>query len=235
MQQRIPHILLVEDDPNLGFLLVELLEEEGYRVQLCRTGEEGWTAFQTYNYKLALLDIMLPELDGFHLAQRIRRRNKQMPVIFLTARSLKSDKLKGFDLGADDYICKPFDEDLLLCRIKAVLNRAIKDDQPIEKNTFQLGRFSFDQQRRTLVGFGKERRMTAKETAVLKLLCQSRNQVLKREDVLLKVWGKNDYFLGRSLDVFIAKLRKYLKDDPNIEIENVFGVGFILVEKEEEK
>jgi len=221
------NILLVEDDQNLGHVLNEFLILEGFSVTLKRDGVEGFEGFMKSEYDLCLLDCMLPKLDGFSLARKIRKVNQEIPIIFLTAKSLKEDKLKGFDLGGDDYITKPFDEDELVRRINAVLKRTLGNTEP-PIITFRIGRFEYDHTNLCLQKDGDLTRITQKEGEVLYMLLQNKNNVLKREDILVRVWGENDYFMGRSLDVFISKLRKHLKADENIKIENVHGVGFIL-------
>ncbi|MEM9824260.1 MAG: response regulator transcription factor [Bacteroidota bacterium] len=222
-------ILIVEDDLHLGFLLMELLESEGFSVKLCRDGETGLQSFKKEQYDCCLLDVMLPETDGFQLAYRIRQENAAIPFLFLTAITLKEDKLRGFTLGAEDYITKPFDEDELLCRIRVILRRyASEDQEKVLPTHFHLGHYVFDYCRQELSYQGVPRRITEKENEVLRLLCLHQNQILKREEAVEKIYGKKDYFLGRSFDVFISRLRKMLKDDPRISIENVFKVGFIL-------
>ncbi|MES2763055.1 MAG: response regulator transcription factor [Bacteroidota bacterium] len=222
------NILLAEDDLNLGVLLVDYLETEGFNVKLCKDGELALKAFQTSAYDLCLLDVMMPKLDGFSLAKEIRKKDKHIPVIFITAKSLKEDKLKGYGLGADDYITKPFDEEELLWKIKAVIRR-LPDNNAVETKAevITLGKYSFDFSNQSLVIAGSTKRITEKESDILRYLSSHRNQVIKREEMLKELWGENDYFLGRSLDVFITKIRKYLKEDPELSIENVFGVGFI--------
>ncbi|WP_321307650.1 response regulator transcription factor [Marinifilum fragile] len=221
------NILLVEDDPNLGEVLNAFLEMEGFAVSLARDGEEGYEKFTQSKYNICLLDVMLPKMDGFSLGKKIRKKDKDIPIIFLTAKSLKEDKLKGFDLGGDDYITKPFDEDELVRRINAILKRTTSV-QNISELTIKLGKFEYNHVNLTLRIDGNESRITQKEGEVLYMLLQSKNNVVRREDILVKVWGENDYFMGRSLDVFITKLRKHLKPDPQVKIENVHGVGFIL-------
>lgn len=223
------NILLVEDDPNLGLVLQEFLKMEGFSITLERDGEKGYESFVNSKFDLCLFDCMMPKMDGFSLAKKIRKFNQEIPIIFLTAKSLKEDKLKGFDLGGDDYITKPFDEDELVRRINAVLKRVNNLEE--EKETFfTIGDFAYDHANLTLNLNGKISRITQKEGDVLYLLLQNKNNVLRREEILVKVWGENDYFMGRSLDVFITKLRKHLRQDPKIKIENVHGVGFILSE-----
>lgn len=221
------NILLVEDDPNLGEVLNAFLEMEGFTVSLARDGEEGYEKFSKSKYNICLLDVMLPKMDGFSLGKMIRKKDKDIPIIFLTAKSLKEDKLKGFDLGGDDYITKPFDEDELVRRIKAILKRTTSVQNTSELS-FKLGNFEYNHVNLTLRIDDNESRITQKEGEVLYMLLQSKNNVVRREDILVKVWGENDYFMGRSLDVFITKLRKHLKPDPQVKIENVHGVGFIL-------
>ena len=219
-------ILLAEDDLNLGMLLVDYLEIEGFEVKLCKDGELALKAFHTTSFDLCLLDIMMPKLDGFSLAKEIKAKDKKIPVIFITARSLKEDKLKGYDLGADDYITKPFDEEELLWKIKAIIRRIpVSGRETIAP--MQIGKYIFDFDNQSLTIDKKARRITEKESDILNYLYTHRNNLIKREEMLKGLWGENDYFLGRSLDVFITKIRKYLKEDPSINIENVFGVGFI--------
>ncbi|MDP1725594.1 MAG: response regulator transcription factor [Bacteroidota bacterium] len=221
-------ILLAEDDLNLGVLLVDYLENEGFDVKLCKDGELALKAFHCQKFHLCLLDVMLPKMDGFQLAKTIRTKDKKIPILFITARSLKEDKLKGYDLGADDYITKPFDEEELLWKIKAVIRRIPAQKEGNTIGIISLGKFQFDFNNQSLIIAGKTKRITEKESEILKYLCEHKNKLVKREDMLKDLWGENDYFLGRSLDVFITKIRKYLKEDPQLSIENVFGVGFIL-------
>jgi len=223
-------ILLVEDDTNLGFLLVDFLESNGFAVKLYRDGESGWRGFNMERFDFCILDVMLPKLDGFSLAERIRSQNKNVPMIILTAKSMKEDKLHGFHLGIDDYITKPFDEEELLCRIRAILMRASRGASIDKETKYLIGNYSFDYPNQLLVHPNETRRLTTTETEVLKVLCCSKNQIIKREDVLTAVWGTNDYFTGRSLDVFITKLRKYIKDDERLRIDSIPKVGFVLTE-----
>ncbi len=223
-------ILLVEDDISMGFLLVDYLESHGFDVKLYKDGKRGLEAFQKGRYDFCILDVMLPGMDGFTIAENIREINKQVPIIFLTARSMKEDKIKGFRLGVDDYITKPFDEEELLYRIQAILNRMHLQEQELEEVPvfFEIGKYRFDAENQNLMANDFSKRLTQKECEVLKILCISKNKLVKREDILIAIWGENDYFHGRSLDVFIAKLRKYLKEDPSVSIENVPKVGFVL-------
>lgn len=221
------NILLAEDDLNLGFLLVESLESRGMQVKLYRDGELAFNGFKNGDFNFCIFDIMLPKLDGFSLAKKVRVVNPKIPIIFLTARVMKEDKLKGYDIGADDYITKPFDEDELLCRIMAISNRLDFSKNSVN-NSFEIGEFEFDFANLSLNFKGKIKRLTTREAEVLRMLCLSKNNVVRREQILTTIWGENDYFAGRSLDVFISKLRKYFADDNNVTIENIPKVGFIL-------
>lgn len=222
-------ILLAEDDPNLGLLLVDYLESEGFQLTLCANGELALDAFRSQSFDLCLLDVMMPKLDGFSLAAAIRMKNKNVPLLFISAKSLKADKLRGYGLGADDYITKPFDEEELMWKIKAVFRRISSETPSTGSKLMAIGQYRFDAENQSLTLAGKTRRMTEKESELLSFLVANRNTVVRREEILTNLWGENDYFLGRSLDVFITKIRKYLKDDPSVRIENVFGVGFSLV------
>ena len=224
---RIINILLVEDDLNLGFLLVEFLEMKGFSVKLYRDGQTAFTGFQNGHFDFCILDIMLPKMDGFTLAKKMKILNPSVPIIFLTARSLKEDKMKGYEIGVDDYVTKPFDEDELFYKITAILNRS---RLPVfnDENIFQISKFLFDFPNQLLDFEGQKRRLTERESNILRFLCLNKNNVIKREQILTAIWGENDYFAGRSLDVFISKLRKYFSSDPSISIENIPKVGFIL-------
>ncbi len=230
-----PKILLVEDDLSMGFLLREFLEDEGFDVKLCKDGKSGLTAFQRNSYDLCILDVMMPGMDGFSVAKQLKEMKPGVPFLFLTARSLKDDKLRGFALGAEDYVTKPFDEEELLCRIRVLLKRrdALMRHEAEQPERFSIGSYAFDYARHELSHKEQTWRMTEKETEVLRLLCLHRNQILRREEAVEKIYGKRDYFLGRSFDVFISKLRKMLRHDPRISIDNVFKVGFILNVPEE--
>ncbi|MES2140191.1 MAG: response regulator transcription factor [Bacteroidota bacterium] len=220
-------ILLAEDDLNLGVLLVDYLETEDFDVKLCKDGDLALKAFQNNQFDLCLLDVMMPKMDGFSLAKEIRIKDEKIPIIFITAKSLKADKLKGYDLGADDYITKPFDEEELLWKIKAVIRRIPENKSESKTEIISIGKYTFDFNNQSLTMGGKTKRITEKESDILNYLSSHRNKVIKREVLLKDLWGENDYFFGRSLDVFITKIRRYLKEDPNLSIENVFGVGFI--------
>jgi DNA-binding response OmpR family regulator len=222
-------ILMVEDDKNLGFVVNDLLEMEGYSVYWAKDGEAGLKAFDDFQPHLSLLDIMLPKMDGYTLGNEIKKKDSQAPIIFLTARGMETDRVKGFQAGADDYITKPFSNQEFLLRVKAVLVRCYTNKQLVKsKNEYTIGLFTFVPNNLTLMLDGTEKHLTQKEADVLKLFCQNENETVKRELILSTVWGTTDYFTGRSLDVFVSKLRKYLKDDEHISIENVHGVGFRL-------
>jgi DNA-binding response OmpR family regulator len=221
-------ILLVEDDPNLGFVIKDNLTLKGYEVVLCKDGEVAESTFSKQHFHLCILDVMLPKKDGFSLAKAIREKNKEVPILFLTAKSMMEDKLAGFQMGADDYVTKPFSLDELVYRIEVFLRRSNTSEPVVEEKAFQVGEFIFDPFNLTLKNRSTEKTLTQKEAEVLKLLFQNRDRVLKREEILKKVWGDDDYFMGRSMDVFISKLRKYLKEDPAIQIVNYHGVGFRL-------
>ena len=221
-------ILLVEDDPSLGFVIKDNLILKGYDVTLCQNGEEAETTFAASAFDLCIFDVMLPRKDGFSLARSVRESNRSVPIIFLTAKSMTEDKLEGFKAGADDYITKPFSLEELLCRIEVFLKRG-SVQLPINERIFALGRYEFDFSN-LLLRLGKvERSLTQKEAEVLKLLFQNRQRVLKREEILKNVWGDDDYFMGRSMDVFISRLRKIFREDESIRIENIPRIGFKLV------
>lgn len=218
-------ILLAEDDPHLGTLLSEYLRSEGLEVILAPDGEAALAQFEARSFDLCLLDVMMPKMDGFTLAKKIREKNSTLPIIFITARSLRQDKLKGYTTGADDYITKPFDEEELLWKIKAMLRRS-SNTKVSDTTILSIGDYRFNPKNQSLEIHGEIRRITEKEGEILNYLYDHRNQVIRREEMVKELWGKNDYFLGRSLDVFITKIRKYLSEDPAIRIENVFRVGF---------
>jgi DNA-binding response OmpR family regulator len=221
------NILLAEDDKHLGMLLTDFLKAENFNITLCTDGEKALKAFDTFPFDLCLLDVMMPKLDGFELAKWIRKKDKNIPIIFITAKSLKEDKLTGYENGADDFITKPFDEEELLWKIKALIRRTNVELANIETEIISIGAYQFDFKNQSLIFNGAIKRMTEKECEILKYLVAHQNKIIKREEMLKTLWGKNDYFLGRSMDVFITKIRKYLKDDATISIENIFGVGFI--------
>jgi DNA-binding response OmpR family regulator len=220
-------ILLVEDDPSLGFVIKDNLSIKGYEVTLCTDGEQGEQSFLESSYHLCIFDIMLPKKDGFSLARNVRARDKKIPILFLTAKAMLEDKLEGFRTGADDYITKPFSLEELYYRVEVFLRRSTETPAPVE-NQFRIGDYLFDYTRLALIKDNSEKSLTQKEAEVLKVLCRNQERVMKREEILTEIWGDDDYFMGRSLDVFISKLRKYLKDDETIQIVNYHGVGFRL-------
>lgn len=224
-------VLLVEDDLNLGFVIQDHLRNEGYMVDLEKDGYAGFQKFYNGGYELCILDVMLPKKDGFTLAEDIRKIDQEVPILFLTAKSMTDDKIKGFKIGADDYLTKPFSFDELDLRIKAILKRAKPSGEGMsaDRDVFELGNFQFDYKNLALKHEEEERTLTKKEAELLRMLCLHKDQVLTREMALTVVWGSDDYFLGRSMDVFITKLRKYLKLDERIKIMNVHGVGFKLI------
>jgi len=221
-------ILLVEDDQSLGYILTEYLELHGFRVLLAKDGEAGLKIFNMQHVDLCILDVMLPKKDGFTLAAEIKQGDEKMPLIFLTSKSLKIDKLKGFKLGADDYIVKPVDEEELIARVDAVIKRARPSAFAISVNQYKLGNYIFDPSRQELTFKNRRQIITVREAAVLKLLCERKGQILERKVALKQLWGENNYFTRRSMDVFVSHLRKYLSEDPTIEIKNIHGKGYIL-------
>jgi len=227
MMQAPKRILLVEDDPSLGFVIKDNLSLRGYDVTLCADGDAGEQMFLNAAFHLCIFDVMLPRQDGFALAKRVRQVNKEVPILFLTAKAMTEDKLTGFQTGGDDYITKPFNLDELLCRIEVFLRRSSHQSEQKEK-AFTIGGYEFDYTTLVLKYGNLEKTLTQKEADVLKLLYLNRERVLKREEILTQIWGDDDYFMGRSMDVFISKLRKYLKEDPAVQIVNYHGVGFRL-------
>jgi len=223
-------LLLAEDDRNLGNILKNYLDAKGYATTLCVNGQEAIDVFNRKEFDFCILDIMMPVKDGFAVATEIRAVNKKIPILFLTAKTLQEDKLKGFEIGADDYITKPFSMEELLLRLHAILRRT---DEPAKTmtsdNVFTLGKYTFDYNRQTLISRNKEQKLTSKEAGLLRLLCTHANEVLDRSTALNEIWNDDSYFNARSMDVYIVKLRKYLKDDPHVELLNVHGVGFKLV------
>ncbi|NBN98909.1 MAG: DNA-binding response regulator [Flavobacteriia bacterium] len=225
-------ILLAEDDINLGFVIADQLRLEGYRVSLATDGLDALKRFSEQGYHLCIFDVMMPKKDGFALAKDIRKINQEIPILFLTAKAMTEDKIEGFNAGGDDYLTKPFAAEELSLRVKALLKRVnIQTEQPEEK-ILKIGSFQLDTENLKLRQDNTETGLTKKEVQILKLLFKFQNQVLPRDVILNTVWGQDDYFVGRSLDVFITKLRKYLKPDPNISITNVHGVGFKMEVKE---
>lgn len=221
-------ILLCEDDENLGMLLREYLEAKGYQAELCVDGEEGFKAFREGRYDLCILDVMMPKMDGFTLASRIREINSEIPFMFLTAKTLKDDIREGFEIGADDYITKPFSMEEVVFRIEAILRRVRgKKDRNI--TVHKIGKFTFDTQKQILAIGDQQTKLTTKEAELLTLLSSKANELLQRDYALKTIWIDDNYFNARSMDVYITKLRKHLKADPNVEILNVHGKGYKLV------
>lgn len=228
-------ILLVEDDLNLGEILREYLEMKGYKTTLCRDGDAGFQSFKKYIYDLCILDIMMPKKDGFTLAKEIRQVDEKIPFIFLTAKSMKEDTLEGLRLGADDYITKPFSMEELLLRIKAILKRVYPKNQEPQPSIFQVGKFTFDAESQILSSEENTIKLTTKESGLLKLLCQNKNQTLDRSLALKTIWREDTYFNARSMDVYVTKLRKYLKEDESIQILTLHGQGFKLLDQTQSK
>jgi len=225
-------ILLAEDDPNLGDILKDYLELKGkFEVTLCKDGDEALRQFTKEKYDLCILDVMMPRRDGFTLGKEIRKINADVPIIFATAKGMIEDKAEAFGLGGDDYITKPFRVEELLLRINALLKRASRDRSTEEEipDKFQIGDYSFDYVTQLITRNGQQQKLSTKEAELLRLLCLRKNDVLTREEALLKIWNDDNYFNGRSMDVFLSKLRKYLRDDPNVEIVNVHGKGYKLL------
>lgn len=222
------HILLVEDDEALGFIVKDNLEQNSYNVEVAEDGEKALELFGKNRFDLIILDVMLPKIDGFQVAERIRKTNEQVPIIFLTARSMTEDKITGLTIGGDDYIPKPFSMEELLLKIKIFLKRS--QSQPVTNGSqsavMKIGNFEFSPDDLSLTLDGEIRSLTMKEAELIRFFAENRNKVLSRNEILEKVWGSDDYFLGRSLDVFISRLRKYFKADPGVRITNLHGIGF---------
>ena len=221
------HLLYVEDDESLSFVTRDNLELKGYQISHCADGREALNLIEEEAFDLCILDVMLPEVDGFTIAREIRKFDNDVPIIFLTAKSLKEDKIHGLQLGADDYITKPFSIEELILKIEVFLRRS-KFVNPAQTNFYRLGMFEFDYKNLSLSQGEKHRTLTQKEADLLRYFIENPNEVLKRNTILKSLWGDDDYFLGRSLDVFISRLRKYLKPDERLAIENIHGVGFRL-------
>jgi two-component system, OmpR family, response regulator VicR len=224
------NILLLEDDPNLGFILKEHLEMNGYVAQLCVNGIDGLAAYRKNIFALCLVDVMMPKKDGFAFAKEVRMKDQATPIIFLTAKSLREDRIEGFNIGCDDYITKPFSMEELILRVHAVLRRSTRPEDAAPLQTqFAIGSYSFDAERQVLLSQHNEIKLTGKEVELLRMLCLHVNRTLERDVALKAIWGDDSYFNSRSMDVFVSKLRKYLKDDPNVEILSIHGKGFKLV------
>ena len=222
------NILYVEDDESLGFVTRDNLELKGYDITHCTDGQQAMDVVKQNQFDLCLLDVMLPEIDGFTLATEIRKRDTHIPILFLTAKSLKEDRIHGLKLGADDYITKPFSIEELILKIEVFLRRS-KNTGGNSIQVYQIGQFELDVRNLSLSGAEVNRKLTQREADLLRFLIENKNQVVQRSVILEKLWGENDYFLGRSLDVFISRLRKYLKVDSSLKIENIHGVGFRLI------
>lgn len=221
-------ILLCEDDENLGMLLREYLQAKGYIAELCTDGEAGYEAFLKNKFDICVLDVMMPKKDGFTLAQDIRETNVEIPIIFLTAKTMKEDILEGFKIGADDYISKPFSMEELVFRIEAILRR-VRGKKNNESTVYTIGKFTFDTQKQLLTIEGKAKKLTTKENELLSLLCLHANDILQRDFALKTIWIDDNYFNARSMDVYITKLRKLLKQDKDVEIINIHGKGYKLI------
>ncbi|MCC5923427.1 MAG: response regulator transcription factor [Crocinitomicaceae bacterium] len=225
------NILLVEDDTSLGFIIADQLTNQGFKVVLASDGAEGFKLFNEQPFQLCILDVMMPKKDGISLAEDIRSIDKNVPILFLSAKSMTEDKVAGFEAGADDYLTKPFSSDELALRVKALLRRSKNSPSEIDDTLIPIGGYQFDKSNFVLKKEDFQKKLTKKEANILKILCKFENQVVPREVVLNAVWGQDDYFVGRSLDVFITKLRKYFSLDSSVQIENIHGIGFKLTTK----
>lgn len=232
MSRKITRIFLVEDDLSFGSVLKSYLEINDYVVDLVDDGKLAVDVFRKGVFDLCILDVMLPHVDGFTIAQEIRSMNQSIPIVFLTAKKLKEDLLRGYGVGADDYVTKPFDTDILLAKIKAIIAR--REIQDGSKDIYEIGRYIFNAKLRTLSVEGQERQLSPKEGQLLEMLAVSPNALVSREAALKKIWGTDDYFTARSMDVYVTKLRKYLSDDPQIILKNIHGSGFQLIVGEQE-
>jgi DNA-binding response OmpR family regulator len=222
-------ILLAEDDPNLGNILSSYLKAKGFPTTLCINGKEALDTYNQEQFDFLIIDVMMPVMDGFTMAKEVREGNKDIPILFLTAKSMQEDKLKGFQVGADDYLTKPFNMEELVARIQAILRRTDSGNARAADGVFTMGNFSYDYNRQILKIDDTEQKLTSKEAGLLKILCENANNVVDRSDALKEIWHDDSYFNARSMDVYIAKIRKYLKADPTVELINVHGVGFKLV------
>ena len=230
MENEAVKVLLAEDDKNLGQILKAYLEAKGFPTSLCVNGKEAFEMFNKKKFDFCIVDVMMPVKDGFTLAQEIRKLDKQIPILFLTAKSMQEDKIRGFELGGDDYLTKPFSMEELLMRMKAILRRVSeKNGSEARTSVYKLGKMTFDYNRQILLTASGENKLTSKEAELLRLLCENANDVLDRSVALNRIWQDDSYFNARSMDVYITKLRKYLKEDPSVELLNVHGIGFKLV------
>jgi len=222
-------ILFAEDDPNLGKVVADYLNISGYQTTLCHNGKIALEAFFSQDFDICLLDVMMPELDGFSLAKCIREKNTHIPILFITAKSMEEDRIEGFKIGADDYILKPFSIEELILRIEVFLRRSKNAPNQSKEKSIALGKYIFNYTNLSLSYTSETKVLTQKEADILQMFIENLGNIVKREDILTKIWGEDDYFLGRSLDVFISKLRKYLKNDEKIEIKNHHSIGFQLI------
>lgn len=223
-------ILFVEDDANLGMLLKENMENKGFETVWCRNGEEGIRSFQQGHFNICILDVMLPVKDGFELSKEIRKLNPEMPLIFLTSRSMHNDRIKGFECGCDDYITKPFSTQELYMRINAILRRTNSGaGSDVQSDSHYIGKYKFDYKAMTLMYEDTVEKLSAKECELINILVCNMNKLVNRDTILKKVWGNDDYFSGKSMDVYISKIRRKFKEDPSIEILNAYGIGFKLI------
>lgn len=226
-------ILLVEDDPSFGTVLKDYLQINEFDVTHAIDGEEGYQMYKRGNFNLIITDVMMPKKDGFTMAKEIKADNPDIPIIFLTAKNMRDDVLKGYQLGADDYITKPFDSEVLLYKIRAIIQRNGINEEKFNQDEFHIGNFDFNAKLRQLNVNGKHHKLSPKENELLRMLCVYKNDLMPREIALNRIWNEDNYFTSRSMDVYIAKLRKYLKDDPDVEIVNIHGEGFRLVAENE--
>jgi DNA-binding response OmpR family regulator len=229
MENKKLNILLAEDDKNLGTVLKAYLDAKNFDCTLCVNGKEALEHYKEVDFDFLIFDVMMPVMDGFTLAREIRETDKDTPILFLTAKSLQEDKMEGFHVGADDYLTKPFHMDELLARIEAIVRRTDIKKSAKNVDSYTIGKYTFDVVRHILSIDGEDHKLTSKEAALLEMLCANKNETLDRSEALKKIWFDDSYFNARSMDVYITKLRKYLKGDPSIEILNVHGVGFKLI------
>ena len=226
-------ILLAEDDQNLGIILSEYLSNKGYSVDLHRDGAQALKAFDKKQYHFCIFDVMMPVMDGFNLAKHIRKQNGEVPILFLTAKSMREDRIEGFKIGADDYLTKPFSMEELLLRVEAIMKRVkgqVKVEFDKENHIYKVGHFDFDANKQKLNLNNEEQKLTSKESQLLEILVRSKNQVVGRSEALNEIWGDDSYYNSRSMDVYVTKLRKYIKSDSELEILNIHGKGFKLIE-----
>ena len=229
MSDKQNHILLAEDDDNLGFVLKEFLEINGYSVFLAPDGKQALDAYNQQRFNICILDVMMPEMDGFTVAGQIRKKDPMLPLVFLTARHQKEDMVKGYLTGADDYITKPFNSEELLLKLNAILRRCRQYSTDPESVVYEVGEYNFNYNFRKLSLREECRKLSSRESELLRLLCENKNKLVKRQMALLRIWGNDDYFAARSMDVYITRLRKFLKQDESVELLNIHGEGFKLV------